>query len=125
MKVSYEVSGNFERTSKWLQDIVNNKPTGLQKIADDGVVSLSKNTPRDTGETANSWKAIITSEGNQHEVAWINTAHPNLAVNTALIIELGHGTGTGGYVQPRPYIKQAMDGIFNNAGSTLAKEMIK
>lgn len=125
LRVAYDVTGDFDRTTKWLQDVTNGAPKALSQIADQGLQSLQKNTPKDTGATANGWEAIITRDGTGHNIAWVNTAHPNLNVNVALIIELGHGIGTGGYVQPRPYIKQAMDGVFKTAGQTIAKELIK
>lgn len=126
MKISFESKGDFDVVTRWLKDITTRKPTNnLNKIASEGTQSLSANTPKNTGETAAGWVSEITSKGNTHEIAWKNTAHPELNVNLAKLIETGHGTKNGGYVPPNPYIKRSMDSILNTAGDKIARELIK
>lgn len=126
MKISFESKGDFEGIRKWLSDVSKRNPSAvLNQIANEGERSLASNTPRETGETASRWKSKITTKGNVAEIAWTNDAHPEAEVNIAKLIDLGHGTGTGGYVPPRPYIKRSMDSVFNTAGDKVAKEMIK
>lgn len=126
MQVVFESKGDFDNLQKWLQSVSKNPPTAaLTKIAVEGKKSLAANTPRDTGETAGGWQAEITTKPGGSEIAWINTAHPEANVNLAVIIDQGHGTGTGGYVPPRPYIQRSMNGIFSRAGTMIAEEMIK
>lgn len=126
MKISFESKGDFNGVRSWLKGLVSHDPTAvINQIARDGERSLSSNTPRETGATAAGWKAEIKRNGKQTEIAWVNNAHPELQVNLAKLIELGHGTGTGGYVQPRPYIKRSMDSVFNNAGDKIAREVFK
>lgn len=126
MKVTFEGKGDFSNAEAWLKDISTRSPSmALNQIAREGEGSLSSNTPKDTGATASGWKANVTSKGSISEVAWINTAHPGLNVSVAKLIDQGHGTRNGGYVQPRPYIKQAMDKIWKDAGDKIAKEMVK
>lgn len=126
MKISFGSKGDFDGSLEWLSKLTEQNPNSTSKrIGDEGVKSLSRNTPRDTGETASGWNYVVEEKNNVVEVAWINTAHPNLNVNLATLIDLGHGTRNGGYVQPRPYIKESMDPIFNNVGDRLYRELTK
>lgn len=126
MRVSFDSTGDFEKAEKWLRDISNRRPDkALDSIGKSGVTNLSNATPVDTGATASGWEYDITSTATGYEVNWTNTAHPGEDVNIAKLIELGYSTGTGGYVPPRPYIKQAMKPIFKSAVDAAAKEMIK
>ncbi len=126
MKVVFNSKGGFDNALSWLSRISQRSPTNaLRRIGEDGVRNLSTNTPKDTGATAAGWKYKIERDKQFSQVSWYNDAHPEISVNPAKLIELGHGTGTGGYVPPRPYIKQSMDPVFNNVGDQLAREMIK
>ena len=126
MKISFQSKGNFENTSDWLKKVTSiNDSTILNSIASEGVKSLTANTPRSTGETASGWVSKITSTKNGTEVAWFNNAHPEAEANIAKLIELGHGTRTGGYVQPQPYIKNAMKPVWDRIDNNVIKEMMK
>ncbi|MCU7525656.1 MAG: HK97 gp10 family phage protein [Ignavibacteria bacterium] len=125
MNISFKVDGDFSNTEAWLRKMSNLRPPStLEKIANDGVEKLSSATPIDTGETASGWKSEITTNGNITEVVWKNTAHPESPVNVAKLIELGHGTKNGGYVQPHPYIKEAMKPVWESV-EKVTKELIK
>lgn len=126
LRVSFTSKGDFENALRWLKETPNKKPDSIAKqIASDGVTSLRTNTPKDTGETASGWKSEVKMTAKGLEIIWTNNAHPELKVNLAKLIELGHGTKNGGYVSPRPYIKQSMDSVFKSAGDKLAGEMFK
>lgn len=126
MKVSFESKGDFEKLSAWLDGVANKDVSpALLQIAKEGQLSLSSNTPKDTGETAAGWTAEITTKGQESEVAWKNVAHPGLTVNLAKLIDQGHGTGTGGYVPPKPYIVSSMDSVWKTAGDKIVKELIE
>lgn len=126
MKIAFETKGDFNNLSKWLDGVSHAKPsTSLTQIAKEGEKSLASNTPKDTGETASGWKSEIKTVDGQSEIAWINDAHPEANVNVAVIIDKGHGTGTGGYIPPRPYIQKSMDSVWKTAGDKIAKELIK
>lgn len=125
MKISFSSKGGFDNTERWLNDIARNDMTSsLNHISNQGVQRLSAGTPVDTGETANGWKGDVTTKGDISEVVWTNTAHPGARVNIAKLIELGHGTGTGGYVPPRPYIKNSMKPVWSSVDD-FVKELIK
>lgn len=126
MEISFESKGGFENVERWLDKVSKTDMSSpLNQIAGQGTRSLSTHTPiGDTGETANSWKGTITKSGDVTEIAWTNNAHPEARVNVAKLIDLGHGTGTGGYVPPRPYIKEAMAPVWDNVDGVI-KELIK
>lgn len=126
MKLTIESKGEFKRVNAWLAEVFNRSPVSeLKRIAAEGERSLSESTPRNTGETASGWVSTITSRRNRSSIEWYNVAHPNVGVNIAKLIELGHGTGTGGYVPPNPYIKSAMAPVWKDSGDTLAKELLR
>lgn len=126
MRVSFEDKGSFDNSLKWLNGVANAKTSNAaNQVASEGVNALKSNTPKDTGETASGWTSDIKMTPKGLEISWKNTAHPELQVNLAKLIELGHGTRNGGYVAPRPYIKQSMDSVFKSAGDKLAGEMFK
>lgn len=126
VRVTFVGKGDFNNTSSWLNYASNHSQgDAIDQIGKEGVSSLSSNTPRDTGETASGWDYEVNTSKSVSEISWVNRAHPDLQVNVAKLIELGHGTGTGGYIPPRPYIKRSMDGIFKTAGDKVTKELIK
>lgn len=126
MKISFESKGEFDVVGNWLKRVSNNNPSNaLKSIASEGTRSLSANTPKATGETASGWTEQISTTGDITEIAWLNNAHPEAGVNIAKLIELGHGTGTGGYVPPKPYIKDAMKPIWSSVDNKVVKELIK
>lgn len=125
MKVTFDSMGNFENTINWLKQSSNKVPSNtIRDIGREGIASLRANTPiGETGETARGWDVVVETNNNVTEISFVNKAHPESPVNVAKLIDTGHGTGTGGYVPPQPYIRQAMESIFKNAGDKLAKEM--
>lgn len=119
-------SGDFKRTrtklEKWLN--LNGKILAtLDKYGQMGVDLLSDATPRDTGETADSWAYEIGRQGGKYAIQWYNTHVENGAV-VAILIQYGHGTGTGGYVSPVDYINPAMRGLFEQIRRDLVKEVL-
>jgi hypothetical protein len=126
MEIVFDSKGDFNNIEQWLNNVARRSPNAaLNKIAIEGEQSLADNTPKDTGATASGWQAKITTEKGMSEIAWINTAHPQSNVNVAVIIDQGHGTGTGGFVLPQPYIKKSMDKVFATAGEKIEEELIK
>lgn len=127
MRLRFKVEGNFEDTIKWLEK----KPQELENIALDnigktGVEILRQNTPiGNTGETANSWTYTIEKKRGRQELSFKNHAHSGESVNVAVIKEFGHGTGTGGYVSPRPYIRRSMDQLFDSTIDITFKDVFK
>ena len=87
-----------------------------------GVEALSAATPKDSGKTASSWYFEIESNGDPYTINWKNS-NVNKGVNIAYIIQMGHGTGTGGYVVGRDYINPAMEPILDAIAEYCRREV--
>lgn len=117
-------TGDFSRTFKFLEKMKNrNIRNILEKYANQGVSALAGATPVDSGVTANSWTYSIEVSGESAKIYWSNT-NTNKGVNIALILQYGHGTGTGGYVQGRDYINPAMRPIFDRIADEAWMEVV-
>lgn len=123
--VTVEHVGNFEKTLDFLRRMKNRKfYQALEKYGAIGVAALASATPKDSGQTANCWDYKINTGSNQASIEWINT-NRNDGVNIAIILQYGHGTGTGGYVQGRDYINPAIAPVFDKILSDVWNEVIK
>lgn len=87
-----------------------------------GVEALRAATPQDDGETASSWDFVIERNRKSTTLSWINT-HRNKGANIAILIQYGHGTGTGGYVQGRDFINPAIQPIFDEIADGIWKRV--
>jgi len=92
----------------------------LQSAAQQGVAALAKATPRDSGLSANSWGFEIQKSSGGIMIGWTNSDVEE-GFPVALMIQYGHGTGTGGYVQGRDYINPAMRPVFDQIAETVWK----
>lgn len=79
----------------------------LKSAARRGVAALSAATPVQTGLTASSWDYRIEKTARDVSIVWTNSNIQN-GVPIAVILQYGHGTGTGGYVQGQDYINPAI-----------------
>jgi hypothetical protein len=93
----------------------------LDKYAREGVSALSKATPLDTGETKSSWDYEIKKTRGSYRITWLNNHKTADGDPIAIILQYGHGTGSGGYVQGRDYINPAMKPIFDNIAENVWK----
>lgn len=121
--VEFKHQGSFKNTEKFL-NFVNgrNHLNKLNKYGELGVKALSEATPVDTGKTASSWAFEIESNSQRTSIRWFNT-NVNKYVNIALILQHGHGTGTGGWVEGIDYINPAMRPIFEKIADDVWKEV--
>ena len=94
----------------------------LDRFGKMGVDALSRATPQDTGKTAMSWSYRIV-RGKNPGIEWYNTNSINGGPSVAILIQYGHGTGTGGYVIGRDYINPAMRPIFDRIAAELWKKV--
>jgi hypothetical protein len=116
--------GDFSRTFKFLEKVKKlNTQKILEKYAKAGVAALASATPVDSGLTANSWTYEISISGESATINWVNT-NVNKGVNIAVILQYGHGTGTGGYVQGIDYINPAMRPIFDRIAEEAWMEVV-
>ncbi len=84
--------------------------------------ALASATPRDSGETASSWAYRIEKTRGRYSIVWYNT-HIESGVNIAVILQYGHGTRNGGWVEGRDYINPAMQPIFDEMTAELWKQV--
>lgn len=113
MGIRIESRGDFNETERFLQKMRHmNIMKILASYGDEGVVALANATPRDTGLTAESWSYRIEQHNGVYEIIWFNT---NVVDGrpVAILIQYGHGTGTGGYVTGQDYINPAIQPIFD------------
>ena len=121
--ISFEQKGNFSSTEKFLKNASSKDYRSiLEQYAQAGVSALSASTPINTGRTASSWSYVIEQKGNTSSVVWTNSNIQN-GVNIALILQYGHGTKNGGYVQGRDYINPAIRPIFDKLADAAWKEV--
>lgn len=121
--ITISQKGNFKSTEKFLREAQRMKVKSiLDNYGARGVSALSAATPKDSGETALSWNYRITMDSWGYNITWYNTNVNNGAI-IAILIQYGHGTGTGGYVQPNDYINPAMKPIFDAMAEDLWKEV--
>ena len=121
--IKCEIKGDFKKTLSFLRRI-QGKDLGslLKKYAEQGVEVLRSATPVVTGKTAASWGYEIVQERNKLSIFWTNS-NINEGVPIAVILEYGHGTGWGGYVQGRHYISPAIQPVFDQIAEAAWKEV--
>ena len=121
--ISFHQKGDFSNLEKLLKKSLGK---GYRKVLEqygrEGVAALSAATPRKTGKTASSWEYEITEKNGQLSVIWKNK-NINNGVNIAIILQYGHGTRNGGYVQGIDYINPALRPIFEKMADAAWKEV--
>lgn len=123
-KISFSSKGNFNRTEKFFTAMSRNDIfNALDSLAKEGVAALAKQTPKDSGETAGLWSYKISRSLGRTTISW-NNSHVVNGVPIAIILQYGHGTGTGGYVQGRDYINPAMKPVFDRIAEQAWKVVI-
>lgn len=106
--------GSFKRSEAYLNRMKNlNLISVLNSCGRRGVAALSNATPVESNLTASSWDYRLAKTGSGIEIQWINRNVVD-GVNIAVILQYGHGTGTGGYVAGQDYINPAMRPIFDD-----------
>jgi hypothetical protein len=115
MRVSFSSKGDWKRTESFLKKMAKREHlTKLDALCARGAIALAAATPVDTGETANSWGYKITDSGQGIIIDWTNSSVIKTGEPIAILLQYGHGTGTGGYVEGIDYINPAMKSIFKN-----------
>ena len=124
MKISFSSKGDFSKTIKFLNKVKNVKINNiLSKYGEIGVNALSQATPKDSGVTSRSWNYKIEVNNDNAYIVWYNT-NVVKGVNIAVILQYGHGTRNGGWVEGRDYINPAMKPIFDKIADQVWKEVI-
>lgn len=117
--------GDWSITYKHLRRLQNNNYRDiLESYGQKGVAALASATPKETGKTSNSWRYEIELNSNQSIIHYVND-NINEGANIALILQYGHGTGTGAYVAGRDYINPAIQPIFDTMADNVWKEVTR
>lgn len=123
--ISIKVKGDYKKATSFLEKLKNALKLGmLDKYGKMGVEALQDATPKDTGLTAASWNYEINRSQNSVSIVWTNTNIQNGA-NIAVLIQYGHGTGWGSYVQGVDYINPALAPIFQQIADDSWKEITR
>lgn len=123
--ISFRHKGDYSKATRYLERLKQAARLSiLDKYGKEGVAALSSATPVESGETANSWGYEIERSSGSAKIIFTNS-HVNKGVNIAIILQYGHGTGTGGWVQGRDYINPAIQPIFDNIAEEAWREVTK
>ena len=116
--------GDFKKTFKFLRAMKEKRfLKNLDKYGQMGVDALAAATPKRTGLTAESWTYDITDNGEQLIISWNNTNVQKGYYNVALMIQYGHGTGSGGWVEGIDYINPALKPVFDKIADAVWMEV--
>lgn len=119
--ISFTVTGSTKRTEVFLQKVrTGDIYASLDASAREGVSALIAGTPVDSGLAADSWGYEIDRSSSSVTIKWTNNDVEN-GFPVAIMLQYGHGTGTGGYVQGRDYINPAMQPIFDRIADQVWK----
>lgn len=123
--ITFKQSGDFSKTLRFLNRSrsIDYMPI-LKRFGEVGVSALASATPVDTGLTASSWGYEIVKEKNSYAIYWTNSNVQN-GVRIAVILQYGHATRNGGFVQGRDYINPAIQPIFDSIATDAWKEVCR
>lgn len=110
--IVFKQKGNFKKTRKFLKRCSNLQLDDLlDQYGKEGVEALARATPKDTGKTAASWSYAVHKSDGRITITWSNSNIVD-GVPIAVILQYGHGTRNGGYVEGVDYINPAIRPIF-------------
>lgn len=121
--ISFRQKGDFSKLNRYFERLRETAKIGvLDKYGRAGVAALSSATPTKTGLTASSWYYEIKRQNGSVSLEFFNS-NVQKGVPIAIIIQYGHGTGTGGWVEGRDYINPAIQPIFDQLANEAWKEV--
>ena len=123
--ITFRQKGDFSKLTRYLEKAKNVVKIGdLDKYGREGVSALESATPVDSGLTASSWGYKIEHKNGSATISFYNTNIQN-GVPIAVILQYGHGTRNGGWVQGRDYINPAIQPIFDKIANDAWREVTK
>lgn len=124
--ITFSHKGDFSKTMKYFQNL--QKAVCGENIFDKygkrGVAALESATPRDSGLAANSWYYEIEQTATSTRIVFCNNDIEN-GFPVAIMLQYGHGTGTGGWVEGRDYINPAIQPVFDEIANAAWREVTK
>ena len=123
--ISFRHKGDFSKTTGFLKNAKKAiRLSDFDKYGREGVAALASATPVDTGLTANSWYYEISNKNGSITISFNNSNIQN-GVPIAVILQYGHGTRNGGWVQGRDYINPAIQPIFDAIVNNAWEEVVR
>ena len=123
--ISFRQKGDFSKLDRYLERAKEvARLSILDKYGREGVAALESATPVESGKTASSWYYRIEHNKGMAKLGFYNS-NINKGVPIAIILQYGHGTGTGGWVEGRDYINPAIQPIFDRIVDEAWKEVTK
>lgn len=123
--ISIKHRGNFNNLEKLINRVLRHDYLNiLSEYGKKGVEALRSATPVDTGLTRDLWSFEIVSGHNKTSIYWSNSNIQN-GVSVAIILQYGHGTRNGGFVQGIDYINPAMQPIFQQMANEAWEKVIE
>lgn len=124
MGISISSSGDFSQSKAYLQQLGNASLfSDLDGWGQMGVDALASATPEDTGLTSDSWGYRIIQDSYGPGIEWYNSNVDSEGTQIAIMIQYGHGTGTGGYVEGQDYINPAIQHVFDTIVAELGEKV--
>lgn len=122
--ISFQSSGSFRKTEGFLKKMSKGEIfRTLERFGREGVAALASSTPSQSGMTAASWSYNITRTKSSFSIEWTNS-HIVGGVPLVILLQYGHGTGTGGYVRGRDFINPALKPIFDRIADEAWKAVV-
>lgn len=120
-RIEIESRGSFQNTDKFLRAMQRKEIyASLTKYAQEGANALAANTPVDDGETAQSWTYTVTRTGKFYSITWYN--HNVVSgVPVVILLQYGHATKNGGFVQGRDFINPVIRPLFDRIADDVWK----
>lgn len=124
MSITFTQRGNFSKTEKYLKGLKNkNYRAILERYANEGVNLLRSVTPKDSGETSSAWSYKIITNRSGFSIQWFNTS-TNDGIPIIILLQYGHGTTGGTFVEGRDFINPVMKPLFEKISENIWKEVI-
>lgn len=125
MKISFRQRGDFSRLQKYLSKSIDAVTMEhLRRYGEEGVRALQAATPVDTGKTATSWSYEIKNANSVYSLEFHNSNVVDGWFNVAIMLDVGHGTGNGGWVEGLNYIDPIVQPIFEKMAHDLWLEVV-
>lgn len=120
--ISVTNSGSTENLERFLKNMkANSLFDALEVFGQEGVAALESATPRETGVAAGSWYYKVTKSDRGATISWLNSDKDDEGTPIVIMLQYGHGTGTGGWVQGRDFINPVMQKVFDDATNAVWK----
>lgn len=125
--IKVQVRGSFKNMDTFLQRMQRREQfKGLERYGARGVAALKEATPKESSETADAWYFEVVDKPGYFAIHWLNS-HLDLSGRSpiAVLLQYGHGTRSGAYVEGRDYINPALRPIFDQMANDMWKEVTK